>query len=93
MGLNLPLFLATGIPILEDDKDYSSHSEPPKIERKEPRFSSMPINPVVGQRWFSGSSGKYYTFNGEAWILTSPPAVIYSNKEPHEPKDGDLWIC
>lgn len=96
MGLNLPLFIATGVPIWEDDNDYSSYKSKPKKDSQpehEPSFSSMPMNPVVGQRWFSISSGKYYTFNGEAWILTSPPAVIYSNKEPYEPKDGDLWIC
>ena len=94
MGINIPLFLALGIPFLENDYEKDSYySKPKKVEKEEPKFSSMPMNPVIGQRWFSGSSGKYYTFNGEAWILTSPPAVIYSNKEPYEPKDGDLWIC
>jgi hypothetical protein len=95
MGLNwsyLPIF---GFPLYEADPTPSKlnyNYNKPKHEKADPKFSSMPMNPALGQRWMSAESGKYYIWDGLRWALTDAPWGFTSSTPPVNPKEGDLWF-
>lgn len=89
---NIPIFLATGIPIFTDPLKSQDYEAPRKIKREEPSFSVIPMNPTTGQTWLNSRTGIVYIYNGQQWESAGTQEVFFGNADKSKAKGGDLWI-
>ena len=71
--------------------DYPSTPDPQPVEKEEPKFRAMPMNPSVGQYWLNVLTGEGYVWDGQQWV-NQGKQTVYVGGSVVGAKTGDFWF-